>query len=140
MHLSAFEGAWELARDIADARSGQRGRFVGRARFIPTPEGLRYREEGELTLGDGPGITATRDYLWRAGADGAIEVLFADGRLFHSFHPADPAPTAEHECPPDLYRARYDFAAWPCWQVEWRVSGPRKDYDMVSRFRPAGAP
>ncbi|MBP7002967.1 DUF6314 family protein [Amaricoccus sp.] len=140
MRLSAFEGEWELTRDIDDARAGQRGRFVGRARFTPAPEGLRYREEGALTLGDGPALAASRDYLWRAGPEGAIDVLFADGRLFHSFRPADPAPAAEHDCPPDLYRVRYDFAAWPRWQVAWRVSGPRKDYDMLSRFRPAGAP
>lgn len=140
MRLEAFEGAWEVERDIADARAGESGRFVGVARFAPEAGGLRYREAGRLTLGDGPGFEATREYLWRDGADGAIDVWFGDGRFFHSFRPGDPSPAATHDCPPDVYEARYDFAGWPCWQVEWRVSGPRKDYAMVSRFRPAGAP
>jgi hypothetical protein len=64
-------------------------------------------------------------------------VLFADGRFFHRFDAEDPAPAAAHDCPPDLYRVRYDFRPWPRWQAEWRVTGPRKDYAMVSRYRPA---
>ena len=48
-------------------------------------------------------------------------------------------PPPAHDCPPDSYRVRYDFRAWPRWQAEWRVTGPRKDYGIVSRFRPADA-
>jgi hypothetical protein len=138
MLLSAFEGAWDVERDIADARAGQAGRFEGRAVFALVAEGLRYREEGWLTLGAAPTVVATRSYLWRAGGGGALEVRFEDGRLFHVFHPAEARPEAEHDCPPDRYRAAYDFADWPNWRVEWRVTGPRKDYAMISRFRPSG--
>ena len=56
-------------------------------------------------------MTATRDYLWRDAGAGAIEVLFADGRLFHRFLLDEPDPAAEHACPPDTYRVRYDFRA-----------------------------
>jgi hypothetical protein len=34
---------------------------------------------------------------------------------------------------------RYDFRDWPRWQAEWRVTGPRKDYGIVTRFRLARA-
>ena len=84
-------------------------------------------------------MQATRRYLWRDGGAGTIDVLFEDGRFFHRFDAEDPAPGASHDCAPDSYRVRYDFRAWPRWQAEWRVTGPRKDYAMVSRYRPLAA-
>jgi len=138
MRLEAFAGDWQLERELEDLRDGRHGRFVGRAGFVPAPGGLRYREEGALTFGDGAAMTATRDYLWRDGGAGVIAVFFGDGRFFHRFLPDEPDPGGEHACPPDNYRVRYDFRRWPRWQATWRVSGPRKDYAMVSRFRRAG--
>jgi hypothetical protein len=67
-------------------------------------------------------------------------VLFADGRPFHAFDPGAARPEAAHDCPPDLYRVRYDFSDWPDWQAAWEVRGPRKDYRMVSRYAPLSAP
>ena len=139
MRLQAFAGSWEIDRDIEDVRDRRIGRFTGVATFTPDRDGLRYREEGRLVLGDAPPMTATRDYLWRDAGSGTIEVRFGDGRLFHCFVADEPAPAAEHDCPPDRYRVRYDFGRWPRWRAEWRVTGPRKDYGLVSRFRPAGA-
>jgi len=46
-------------------------------------------------------------------------------------------PAAEHDCPPDHYRVRYDFRSWPRWQADWRVRGPRKDYTLGSAYQPA---
>ena len=80
-----------------------------------------------------------RRYRWRDGGAGTIDVLFDDGRFFHRFDAEDPAPGASHACAPDLYRVRYDFRRWPRWQAEWWVSGPRKDYRMVSAYSPAPA-
>lgn len=137
MRLEAFAGHWDVDRTIEDVRAGATGRFTGHARFAPVPEGLRYREEGTLTLGDAAPVTATREYLWRDGGGGVIEVLFGDGRFFHRFLPDETDPGDSHDCPPDLYRVRYDFSRWPRWRAEWRVTGPRKDYAMVSRFSPA---
>ena len=84
-------------------------------------------------------MRATRRYLWKDGGAGTIDVLFDDGRLFHRFDAEDEAPAAEHACPPDTYRVRYDFRRWPRWQAEWRVTGPRKDYGILSRYRPLAA-
>lgn len=137
MRVEAFEGLWEIERDIEDVRAGRAGRFVGRASFRPSADGLAYREEGELTLEGAAPMAASRDYLWRDGPGGAIEVLFGDGRFFHAFHPDEAAPAAVHACDPDTYRVRYDFSRWPRWQADWRVTGPRKDYAMLSRFRRA---
>jgi hypothetical protein len=133
--LTDFTCAWRVQRTIED-RLGPPGRFEGRAFLTPDGKGLRYREEGTLRLGDGATMTAHRDYLWRASGD-RIEVLFADGRPFHSFVPCGQAPGTDHPCGRDLYRVTYDFTAWPHWTAEWVVTGPAKDYRMLSAYAPA---
>ena len=137
MELAAFEGLWTLTRTIEDISAGQRGRFLGTARLTPTPGGLAYVEEGRLTLAAAPPMAASRRYLWRA-AGAAIEIDFEDGRFFHAFPAAEPRPEASHFCDPDHYAVRYDFTPWPDWRAEWRVTGPRKDYRMVSDYRRGG--
>jgi hypothetical protein len=137
MRLDAFEGDWRIDRVIEDIRAGRTGRLTGTASFTRLPEGLAYVEEGKLTLRDAPPMTATRRYLWRDGGANTIEVLFSDGRFFHRFYADETRPAAEHACPPDRYRVRYDFTRWPRWQAEWRVQGPAKDYAMVTRYAPA---
>lgn len=131
--LSDFAGTWLLSRDIDDRRTGRPGRFEGTATLAPDAEGLRYEEEGLLTLGDAPALRATRAYLWRPDGD-AIAVLFADGRPFHRFRPEGAARGTDHPCGRDLYRVAYDFSAWPAWSATWTVAGPAKDYVMASRF------
>ncbi|MGC9369873.1 MAG: DUF6314 family protein [Paracoccaceae bacterium] len=133
--LADFEGRWRLEREIDDAKAGQTVRFSGEAVFRADAEGLAVEEAGEMTLPGQPPMRAARCYLWRAqGAD--IAVFFEDGRPFHLIGPGA-RPGAEHDCPPDLYRVRYDFRRWPEWRAEWRVRGPRKDYVMRSRYAPA---
>ena len=133
--LRDFPGAWRLKRTIED-RLGPPGRFEGLATLTPDGEGLRYREEGMLRLGDGPAMAAHRDYLWRPMGD-RIAVLFADGRPFHTFRPKGRAPGTDHPCGRDLYRVTYDLTRWPLWETEWAVTGPAKDYRMLSAYAPA---
>lgn len=139
MELADFAGTWRLMRWIEDRRAGLKGQLDGHAHFACDAEGLVQDEGGTLRLGTAPPLHATRRYLWRAGAGGRIEVRFADGRAFHDFvlpgvAPGGTTPRAAHPCGGDLYRVRYDFARWPDWSAEWRVSGPRKDYRMVSHY------
>ena len=130
-----FAGTWQMHRRISNP-AGQDATLAGQARIVPTDGGLTYEEAGLLRMVGGAAHQASRRYLWRqAGA--MIAVSFADGRAFHAFDPADPQPTARHDCAPDLYLVRYDFAGWPVWRSEWRVTGPRKNYRMVSDFAPA---
>jgi hypothetical protein len=138
MRLAAFTGPWSIERDITDLAAGATGHLTGRAEFCPTPDGLACIETGTLVMGGAP-MAATRTTLWREALD-RIEVAFDDSRPFHGFAADDPTPEASHDCPPDLYRVRYDFTAWPHWQAEWRVRGPRKHYRMLTRFaRPQSA-
>jgi hypothetical protein len=134
--LHDFQGNWLVSRRIDDRHSGRPGRFEGTASLIPAGEGLRYREEGTLTLGYGPAFPATRDYRWLPDGEG-IEVRFADGRPFHRFRAEGAASGTDHPCGADLYRVTYDFSAWPDWRAEWTVTGPAKDYVMTSLYRRA---
>ena len=128
-----------MTRKSVDAYGAQAGLFVGEAVLTPEEEtGLIYVEEGVLRMGDGPSLTATRTYLW--SFDGAgVEVRFADGHPFHRFTPGGVTVNAEHLCADDLYHVTYDFSRWPDWQARWEVTGPRKDYAMVSLFSRATA-
>lgn len=130
--LDEFAGSWRLEREIDDAKAGQAVRFSGEALFRRDAEGLLCEEAGEMILPGQPPLRASRRYLWRAKG-GDIAVLFHDGRPFHLIGPGA-RPGAGHDCPPDLYQVRYDFRRWPDWEAEWRVSGPRKDYVMRSRY------
>lgn len=136
MQLQSFLGLWRIERAIEDARNGARGRFTGSAHFTPHRDGLLYREEGRLRLGEGPEMAAARAYLWRDGGAGTIAIHFEDGRHFHRLHAGEDTPADSHDCPPDRYHVRYDFTRWPLWQSEWRVAGPRKDYRLLSLYGP----
>ncbi len=130
--LADFDGNWQIDRHIKDRRAPQLGQFCGTASFHARADGLAYHETGLLTLGSAAPLTATRDYLWRWQA-GRIHVDYPDGRPFHNFDPA--APGAHHLCAPDAYSVTYDFNDWPRWLARWRVTGPHKDYTMVTRYK-----
>ncbi|MGV6812543.1 MAG: DUF6314 family protein [Brevirhabdus sp.] len=130
-----FEGRWHLWRRIDHAAAGATGVFEGMASLHRNGQQMVYEEAGELRLEQGPGMKATRRYLWRVGEGGLIEVFFEDGRDFHRFDPQAGVVSAWHDCPPDLYEVSYNFARWPDWQATWRVKGPRKDYTMITDYR-----
>lgn len=133
--VAEFAGDWRIERRIDDRRAGQEGWFEGHARLAPDgPAGLRYVETGVLRLGSGPPMPADRTYLWRFLED-QVEVRFEDGRPFHAFLPEGQSDGTDHPCGADLYRVRYDFGQWPAWEARWRVTGPRKAYEMTSLYR-----
>lgn len=133
--LDAFRGNWHLQREIRDHFAGQVITGEGSAQFEPDGTGgLVYEETLRLTVPGQTGMTGTRKYLWQ-GHDQHVQVLFADRSPFHAIHLEDMASKDTHHCPPDLYEGQYDFSRWPVWQARWRVSGPRKDYLMVTVFR-----
>lgn len=129
--LWALEGRWQLTRVIHHG-DGRVDRLAGQAVFTRSGRRLILDETGILTVGD-QALEARQTYIWTE-ADRRIDVFFHDLRPFHSVPLGDPAPETVHLCPPDRYQVAYDFAQWPDWSATWQVEGPRKDYDMVSRY------
>lgn len=133
VRLSDFLGHWTVTRDITPAQ-GQGARFEGTAAWRAVQGGAQYHEIGTLRVGQGTGMTAERRYFWAED----LSVYFEDGRLFHHV-PAGGGQTT-HLCDPDIYVLDYDFAGWPRFELRHRVSGPRKDYAMITQFTRAPVP
>lgn len=131
--LQDFAGQWHLHRQIIQS-SGGIFVFEGQATFRWCGARLNYEEIGLVTAPDGRQLPAERKYSWAEGLDNQVDVFFEDGRFFHSF--SRRMPQAEHLCGDDHYMVDYTFSQWPEWESCWRVTGPRKDYTMVSRYQP----
>ncbi|MGB0928199.1 MAG: DUF6314 family protein [Pikeienuella sp.] len=129
-------GMWRIDRRIIDAR-GADGAFCGSAVFSQCPDDTRtllFSETGTLHIGSQKPVVATRNYQWHFPDQRRIDVRFADGRDFHSFDSTSVPVTAVHHCAPDIYRVEYTFTSPTVWLVKWRVTGPRKDYEMISEM------
>jgi len=128
--LQDFQGIWRIRRKIHVV--GQpKGDYTGHALWTPRDDCLVYVEEGELQMPGHPPMRSQRKYVWGKG----LKVYFEDGRFFHTVPPE--GGTAHHFCDPDAYQATYRFDSWPRFEVTWSVSGPRKDYTMVSHYSPS---
>ena len=130
--LAEMAGTYRPLRERDDGRSGQAGRLEGEARFTAADRGLLHAETGWLALPGLAPIRAERRYLWQA-VPGGVAVAFADGRPFHRFDWGAEA-RARHLCGADIYDVVYRFGDWPDWESVWTVTGPAKDYVMVSRY------
>ena len=126
----SFLGRWSLARTIRE--SGGVATLEGEVNLSQKEGGMLYREAGVLTLANGSSLEARQSYLWEIVGSN-IEVLFSDGRAFHSFEPGV-TRDVHHDCAPDLYQGCYDWSAWPQWRLTWQVTGPRKSYHSESIF------
>ncbi len=126
-----FAGQWHVERHITDRHAQSTGRFEGIARFTPDNRGFAYHESGHLHLPGHAPFVAERRYHWRL-ENGEVIIDFEDGRFFHSIRDTDTEAT--HWCDPDHYVVRYDFTDWPNWSSRWTVSGPRKAYEMITRY------
>ena len=137
--LADFAGLWLVERRIEDHLAGRTVAGAGRALLAGDGAGgLRHDETLTLQLdGQERPLTGVQTYLWVQAGD-HVEVRFSDGRRFHRFALGVASTGDVHDCAPDRYSGRYDFARWPDWQVQWKVAGPRKNYLMVTRYRRPG--
>lgn len=125
-------GHWRLKRILRDRGSGAEGALTGSVLFTADDDGLHQREEGTMVWSTSTGSTHTglarRDYLLRpAGESGAMDVLFADGKLFHLLNLSAGSWSSGHWCAPDDYRVRYTARSPDRLDFEWEVSGPAKN-------------
>ncbi len=130
--LSALAGEWHLSREIRHD-DGALHTFEGKATFGWSGPRLIEDQSGRLDIGTDAPLVASRRYVWTS-EDGRIEVLFEDMRPFHTIPLNVPHPETTHLCPPDRYHVSYDFSAFPVWTASWTVEGPRKAYEMKSRY------
>lgn len=127
-------GRWRLDRIIHDRRQRRTGRVAGCLTVTPDAADaatLWLQEEGEMVLG-GQRYPVSRRVAWQAIGPGCFDVTFEDGRPFHSLRFTDGRAVAHHDCGADRYDVQYRAGAHG-WMSCWRVTGPAKDYRMLTR-------
>jgi hypothetical protein len=122
----ALLGTWVLRREIEDRRGADSGHLEGTLELAEDGERVRW-EETLVWRRDGVAVDVRRG-LWLEQHAGQWQVLFEDGRPFHRW---SPGAEVVHDCAPDTYRGTVT-ATDDGWRVVWQVSGPAKDYTMVS--------
>ena len=134
--MARLAGSWSLDRVIAGE-----GRMQGLATFAPLDaESLAYREQGRLRLLNGTELEAMREYVFHK-ADRGFDVFFKETppRLFHTIELAASdggalRGSASHLCNLDHYQSTYTFRDDGGFVIRHVVSGPRKDYTMVTTY------
>lgn len=134
-NLKAFLlGSWKVDRIIIDRARALTGGLQGQAIFTPSAGGLLYQEHGTLTLGEHRG-RAEHSYLYDfPEGDGQASVRFRDGRAFYDLDLARGQQRVCHACHPDLYEGLFIALSSAAWRSEWKVIGPRKDYDLLTTY------
>lgn len=120
-------GTWDLSREIVE-HPDQHSSVVGSTSLTLESDGrIRWSETGTLTR-QGLQSPVTR-VLHLERRDTGWFVTFEDGR---DFHPWQPGSAVEHVCSPDLYVGTVERRSVDQWSVQWRVTGPSKNYTMTS--------
>jgi len=131
----ALVGRWDFTRTIDDRLAGAQSTVVGHTDLVAeSDEHVRWHEEGIL-YSDGRELEVFRN-LHVVLRDGAWIVTFEDGRFFHPWAPGE---QVEHPCGADVYVGRITAVESDApastvvrWTVQWKVSGPHKDYTMTT--------
>ncbi|QAU44895.1 DUF6314 family protein [Bradyrhizobium guangzhouense] len=134
--MKRLTGSWSFNRLIE-----WQGSMQGVATFTPLDAGsLAYREQGRLRLLNGTEFEAGRDYVFRTRVRG-FDVFFRETppRLFHAIElvasdGGDLTGSAGHRCNLDHYQSTYTFRGEGGFVIRHAVSGPRKDYTMVTTY------
>ena len=126
-------GPWHVARRGWNGAPEGRMRFRGTASFSGCGAGLMFEECGMMTVGAYRG-EAVRRYVFHIESASVAKVCFEDGRSFHRLDLGTGAAQVRHDCAPDRYEGRYRVLDPACWLLTWRVTGPRKNQVIASRF------
>lgn len=130
-------GVWTFDRLITDRMAGEELHVDGTVTFSAQDDDLvLWREQGTLHRGVAHlAVERTLQIVRRPGGSQQWDVTFEDGR---EFHPWSPQVWVEHLCGADTYRglvlADGNGQVPTAVSVTWEVSGPRKDYTMVTRL------
>ncbi len=134
--LDFLLGSWSVHRSIHDAHSGDGGTFRGAATFTQeSGDGARVRfdETGIVSFGDYSGRASRRLYL-EPGSGTSIEVSFTDGHHFIDLDLRERSSSDHHQCRGDGYDITTVVLSDDLIEERWRVLGPTKDYEAVTRL------
>ena len=128
-------GTWTFDRHVHDRHAGRDLVAHGRLVLVLESDGhVRWSETGVLRWDDHE-TPVSRTLLMERRDDGWV-VLFEDGR---DFHPWTPGAAVRHACGEDTYVGLVRNHESGCgWSVTWEVTGPRKDYTMVTTLLGVG--
>jgi len=133
----ALLGDWVFDRVVTDHLAAETITVRGTTSFeLVDPDRVHWTEQGTMRRAGGE-VEVSRELFVVRRDDGWV-VTFSDGR---DFHPWVPDRRVEHLCGADTYRGLADFGAGTRedppgerWTLTWWVSGPHKDYEMVTRL------
>lgn len=135
--LAYLRGTWAFERKVFDALTNSEATAQGVARFsdelMNAKPGLRYREDGELKLGDIT-LETEREYIYGFPDEAVAEVRFPDGRLFHLLELTNGIVRVEHKCGDDDYQGLFRALTEIAWLSVWRVTGPRKSQVITTHY------
>ena len=132
-----LKGQWLVLRLLRDRREEKNGKFLGKAGFAKTGQGLAYREEGHMHYGSYSG-TARRYYRYSFPSAHYAKVHLTDDRLFHDLDLRQGYWESTHLCGEDRYHARVQAWSPDRWELTWDVLGPRKDHNIISSYMKYG--
>ena len=142
--LKSFEGGlknwlageWGLQRRM---RSPD-GRLMGAAKGRLVIDGSRWLETGTVDMKLGPDETKEFGFNleYRLSFGGGMTVMFKDGRHFFDVSGTASRAAINHLCGQDRYIGSIRFYSLsnrpPAFSLYWHVTGPRKNYRMLTLY------
>ena len=135
-----MQGRWSAHRQF---EGNYRGAFQGDASFVLESGGApayRYTEQGKLTDEAGQRFDAKQSYRYCL-TEKNLEVLKREDAVWTVMHQLDfrddgGIATAGHThlCGQDHYTAVYRVDLSGSWEVSYRVTGPKKDYRICTKY------
>jgi hypothetical protein len=120
-----------MDRTIEDRVAGEVLTLAGTLALVADgDDAVAWQEAGTLSRPGHRAVSVTRTLrVVRRPGDGWWVVFDHGG----DFHPWTPGTPVDHPCGADHYRGLVDVEQLPAaWRVTWEVTGPAKDYTMVS--------
>ena len=153
---------WILSKTLDYSYGGYSGTFCGEAFFANIGHEeyqslLHYTENGMAELCNGNTVSARQQLIYSFVDPAIVSVYFFDdpyhdheqndgvesmirhGRFFHHIrfdetNNNQPPVLSSHPCGPDIYHGRLAFETSDFFTVHWKVTGPRKEGNIVSSY------
>ncbi|HMO02752.1 MAG TPA: DUF6314 family protein [Oligoflexia bacterium] len=139
---SILIGEWQLSRNISGNIYPME--LLGRASFKNCGDYLFYREEFKVPTPIGEILNGTREYQYYFNND-QLAIYFSSmgvrGGLFLSLKLSTnngingTKGSGVHHCGSDRYDAEFNFLTYDNFKITYKVSGPKKDYTMITKYK-----